>query len=90
MLAADESELPHGGAAHPPQIAFNDERHRRAAGHGGQNASDGVAGFTDYESTLRFMVYRRLQRELLGTYSKQRKWVTWLWVFALALMLASL
>ena len=82
MLAADKSDLPHGGAAHAPQVASNDGRHPRAAGHGRQKASDVAGIFTDYESTFRFMVYRRLQRELLGTFSKQRKWVTRLWVFA--------
>ena len=82
MLAADKSDLPHGGATHAPQVASNDGRHPRAAGHGRQKASDVAGIFTDYESTFRFMVYRRLQRELLGTFSKQRKWVTRLWVFA--------
>ena len=36
--------------------------------------------FTSYEETFRIMTYRRLQRELMGTYSKQRKWPVFFWV----------
>ena len=34
----------------------------------------------EWEATFRLMAYRRVQRELQGTYRKERQWVTLVWV----------
>ena len=48
----------------------------------GRSVVTTLGHMTQYNPTLRLMTARRLRRELMGTYSKERPWRVMLWVLA--------